>query len=98
MIEFEGDGGNNQTSSTWYFVPRRTHKGMSETTKKLEHVSLKKVTATLERKDFDFELARNCRGPVVRIIERGPAGRKDMVIAPGTIECIDQIVGALQQL
>jgi hypothetical protein len=66
--------------------------------KKLEHVSLKKVSATLERKEFDFELARNCRGPVVRIIERGPAGRKDMVIAPGTVECIDLIVGALQQL
>jgi hypothetical protein len=69
-----------------------------EKSKKLEHVSLKKVSATLERKDFDFELARNCRGPVVRIIERGPAGRKDMVIAPGTVECIDQMVGALQQL
>jgi len=70
----------------------------TEKSKKLEHVSLKKVSATLERKDFDFELARNCRGPVVRIIERGPAGRKDMVIAPGTVECIDQMVGALQQL
>lgn len=69
-----------------------------EKSKKLEHVSLKKVSATLERKDFDFELARNCRGPVVRIIERGPAGRKDMVIAPGTVECIDQMLGALQQL
>jgi hypothetical protein len=70
----------------------------TEKSKKLEHVSLKKVSATLERKDFDFELARNCRGPVVRIIERGPAGRKDMVIAPGTVECIDQIAAALQQL
>ncbi len=71
---------------------------MIEEAKKLEHISLKKVSATLERKEFDFELARNSRGPVLRIIERGPTNRRDMVIAPGTVECIDTMMSALTQI